>query len=324
MENKDYTSFKIHILSLLIQNLKSLTSGMNRKGELYIFFTHHDQLQIPFLSEKAQNQEILSIILGNEYAFKNMKLLDTAIKVKVYIQKLWQEVVIPYNAIVGCANTKMYLKCNVETEDITLKQIEKFVYISDIFEKNIAIFFKNLELNGLKKNQTIKLTFIENYIENALLRSIPHEDKLLVLIMEENCWMIKTHDKGIELSLKNMHKKQAPIKISYKAILNCLDTQSRIFFNRNIKIIEEDFEDMDFNVYEKKNLVYVNFNEILQEEKELEGFNNLFMNTKNLMDVLEQNTNSENEESNTKENKKNNIKNNLIIGVFNEDEKENE
>jgi hypothetical protein len=316
MQNKNDNSIKFNILSLLIQNLKNLQKNSKNSEELYIFLIPHENLRINNLSYENNSEEMLSIVLGGAYDFKKLKLSENGISVQLADEKgKFHESHIPYEAILGFFNSKMYFKNNQVLVNITLSELKnKEVNLNYIFNNSVANIFQNLTNNGVEKNQIIKLTFLENFPNIQIPNSIKTGDKLLVLILEDDCWSSKLLAGGIQLSFKNVNNNanKIPIYIPYNAIVTCVDTNSRSFLNRNVKIVEEDFEDINSTVYAKENLIFVDFDQILEDEESEDmsdmsifGLNFTSSKKEKLKDL------DEIEELN-----------NLIIGEFDKDKKE--
>lgn len=300
-----------HILSILMEHLKRLKAHKNSKEEIYIFFTYHKDLKTMQLLEEMDNNEIYNMALGNEYEFKRLSFLQRGISVYLANDKGdFIENYLPYESIRGFTNGKVYLQCPNTEEVINIQDISGSGNMASLLHQQMLTIFKQLEKNGLMKNQVIKLTFLENFPNIQVPNHIRTGDKLLVLLLDEDSWNVKVTDQGLEFLIKNSASNAQVIYIPYGAIVTCVDNYSKILLNRNVKIIEDDFAELDYNMYEKDNLIYVDFDQILEED-DLSEISNLFANSflspqKDKMFEIKPMDNSDN----------------LIIGEFDKDKKE--
>jgi hypothetical protein len=316
---------KLKILSFLVDILKKLINRANNtmKEELSIIFYKHKDVKV--LSYNNNNDEQFAIIvLGNEYEFKKLQLLDKGLSVYLVNHKgQFLENYIPYDAIVGFINNNTYLYSynDEDIKNITLKQIfHKSISLNNILNEHIHKIFENFITNDFHKDQIIKITFLKDYNNKNVSKKVEIGDKLLVLLLKKDTWQIKLLSDGLSLSPKqNNLYKEKNLFIPYNSIVTCFDTSLKIFINRNVKIIEEDFVEIDLNVFEEQNLLFVDFKKILDEEVEEDNeddiknfFDNSLFNSDNFI-KNKKTTNPKNITTNL---------NNLIYGKFDKDKKE--
>jgi hypothetical protein len=322
--------FQINMLLSLIKELKSLNYS-NKNNEIYIFF-HKGNFENNFdnnginnsisinnlilMNNKSISEKVISVGLGGEYEFKKLQINNHSIT--VYLADENGKFIlnnIPYDNIIGFYNNKKLVKYYdiFNKSSITLKDIENSILnkINSEKEKYSYIFLYTIEntiLNiikdGLEENQTIKITFVDKTI------STNEKYKLLTVVIEDDEWEISLKDHIIYLQINNNDNEVENIEIPLKNIMTFLDTKNLILFNRYLKFMEEDFQDIDFSVSNQENLFFVDFNSLLEDEMTNE-FTNLFKG-ENLFSLS-------NISKNQKKNVNKNIENkedNLIIGNF--------
>lgn len=325
---------KINMLSLLLEEIKNL-NNKNKSDELYIFINNSSTTnELNLLNQDKFSQNIVAIVIGGDYEFKKLTLNENFFTINIANENgEFIKNTIPYDNIIGFFKYKTFIKSEnlLHVEQIKLSQIYEYKKI--INDNSINNNKKNFQLNYLinniiknnmrslidnpvNENEVIKITFFEKNIENLEETTMgnSYKTKLLVIVIEDDSWNITVDDENIILFLKDQENSDVvkELLIPINNIVTYLDTKNSILFNRYVKIIGEDFDDIDFTVYEKENLVFIDFNSLLEDEI-TSNFSNIF-NIPNLF--LKSNIN------------KKNIKedNNLIIGNFdkNNSDKEDE
>ncbi len=314
---------KINMLSLLLEEIKNLNSK-NRSDELYIFINNSPiSNELNLLNQDRFSQNIVAIVIGGEYEFKKLTLNENFLTINIANENgEFIKNIIPYGNIVGFSKYKTFIKSEnlLHIDLIKLSQIYEYKkIINDNIDNNNKNFQLNYLINNIIKNnmrslvenpleedELIKITFFEKNIENLeeTITGNSYKTKLLVVVIEDDSWNINVEEESIILFLKNEENSHVvkELTVPINNIVTYLDTKNSILFNRYVKIIGEDFDDIDFTIYEKENLVFIDFNSLLEDEV-TNNFSNIF-NIPNLF--LKTNSNKKN----TKED------DNLIIGNF--------
>lgn len=282
---------KINMLSLLLEEIQNI-KNTNKSEELYIFINNDNEnntCKLDILnSDKFLKNNVLAIVIGGEYEFKKLTLEENFITISLANENgEFIKNIIPYSNIIGFYKNKTLIKSYSITtiENIQLAEIYEYrksmpttVYknsqLNYLINMIIKSSIKSIINNGLKENEIIKITFFENSIENV---EENHKAKLLVLLIEDNSWNINIDKDNIIFNLKDIENYEniKELIIPINNIVTYLDTKHSILFNRYVKIIWDDFEDIDFTVYEKENLVFIDFNSLLEEEV-TSSFSNIF------------------------------------------------
>ena len=318
---------KINMLSLLFEEIKNINIK-NKLDELYIFINNNfnESKELNILNQdKFIKNNIVSIVIGGEYEFKKVFFQETALVISLADENgVFVKNYIPYDYIIGFYKHKIFIKSenllineHIELSEIhayeksisknLLKNHLKNLQLSNLMNNIIKNNMKNLEKNKLDENQIIKITFFEKEMLEDEINNNSNKTKLLVVLIEDDSWQIIVNEDTINFSLKDQEDFKELI-VPIKNIVTYLDTKNSLLFNRYVKIIGEDFEDVDLTIYEKENLVFVDFNSIFEEEV-TNNFSNIF----NIPNIFIKND---------KKNSKN--ENNLIMGNFNQNNSEDE
>jgi hypothetical protein len=321
--------FQINMLLSLIKELKTLNYSI-KNNEIYIFF-HKDNQEntsnkLSLMNYKNTNEKIISVCIGGEYEFKKLEINNNSIS--VYLANENGKFIlnnIPYDNIVGFYNNRKFIKYYdiFNTKTISLQDLENSVLnkINSEKEKYSYIFTYTIEKtildiinNGLGENQILKITFVD---KNS---SVNEKYKFITVLLEDDDWEIELDNDIIYLEINN-NQQSENIEIPIKNIMSFIDTGNLIFFNKYLKFVEEDFQDIDLNVYNQENLFFVDFNNLLEEEITNE-ITNLFKNDSLFVfNNTNKNTTKKKKDKNTEEDSENNL-NNLIIGNFEVKEKD--
>ena len=154
MINTNDISFKINMLSILIDHLRELKNNNDYQKEIHIFFMPHKSvIKLPSLWNE---EEVVSIVLGGDYEFKKLQILDDGLSVYLADHRgNFQEFHVLYEFIVGFTNGEMYLKSKEIVPNIQLHQITEIKRnLSESINLQIQKIFENLEENDFEKNQT--------------------------------------------------------------------------------------------------------------------------------------------------------------------------
>ena len=331
MDKSSSFLLKINMLSLLLEEIKNL-KNKNKSDELYIFINNsvHESPDLHIINEeKFLKNNVVAIVIGGDYEFKKLNIQEKGIYINLanengdFIKNY-----LPYDNIIGFYKNKTFIKSQdlLYKENINLSEIEEykknFLPLIKDKEKNSSINYlineiiKNNILSllayELEKNEVIKITFFEKNLEDMEKNSNnSYKAKLLVVLIEDDSWDIKIEDDSIILTLKDekTHENEfKTIHIPINNIVTYLDTKNSLLFNRYVKIIWEDFEDIDLTIYEKENLVFIDFNTLLEEES-TSNFSSIF----NIPNIFLKNDGN-----------KKNLKDedNLIMGNFNNKDEE--
>lgn len=246
------TIFYETMMFLLIETLTNVKSKIT--GDVRVFFR----------SNENSKEEISSFIVGEDYPFKRLSFYDTYFSLKLANRNgRFKKHKFYYKSIVGFCSDVIYIMYLDHQYDYNYKNVHTVLpsKLNTLFNYQIRKNLTDVDQSQNKKNKVIRITFFEHFPGVKIPKHFINGDQLLVLVLENTEWSLFTDDNGIYIKLKDNHSN---IFLPYNSIVTYFNDGDSLFLNRNVKVMEEDFA-QDYYYTCDGNLIYVNFDELLEE-----------------------------------------------------------